>query len=160
MISIAKEMGVKVILDANGELLKEGVKAGPYLIKPNKEEFEKTFLEGEASKGQDACDIEKTAADIMNQGVNYICLSQGSDGAVLMHLPLSESGKPSGEFIVEQRPAIPVPIRSLQGAGDAMVAGLSKAIYVGKEDKMLEYAMTMAASTIMLEGTTMGNGIV
>ena len=160
MIPIAKEMGVKVILDANGELLKEGVKAGPYLIKPNKEEFEKTFLEGEVFQGQDVCTIEKAATDIMNQGVSYICLSQGSDGAVLMHLPLSESGKPSGEFIVEQRPAISVPIRSLQGAGDAMVAGLCKAIYVGKEDKMLEYAMTMAASTIMLEGTAMGDGIV
>lgn len=160
MISIAKEMGVKVILDANGELLKEGVKAGPYLIKPNKEEFEKTFLEGEVFQGQDVCTIEKAATDIMNQGVSYICLSQGSDGAMLMHLPLNESGESSDELLVEKRSAISVPIRSLQGAGDAMVAGLCKAIYEGKEYKMLEYAMTMAASTIMLEGTAMGDGMI
>jgi len=158
MISIAKKMGVKVILDASGELLKEGVKAGPYLIKPNKEEFEKTFLEGEESKNRDTCNVEQIATDIIKLGVNYICLSQGGDGAMLMHLPWEENGESSDELIIEKRSAISVPIRSLQGAGDAMVAGLCKAIYKGEEDRMLEYAMTMAASTIMLEGTAMGYG--
>ena len=67
-----------------------------------------------------------------------------------MQTSLNEKEDLSGELIIEKRPAISVPIRSLQGAGDAMVAGLCKAIYEGKEDKMLEYAMTMAASTIML----------
>ena len=44
MTMMANEAGVKVILDASGELLLEGVKAKPYLIKPNREEFMKTFL--------------------------------------------------------------------------------------------------------------------
>ena len=150
MVTMAKEKGVKVILDASGELLKEGVQAGPYLIKPNKEEFEKTFGAGDTSKtlGQD--EIEEIAKDIMDCGVNYICLSMGGDGAMLLG-----QGK---NLSVEHQSAIEVPIRSLQGAGDAMVAGLCKAIYEGKEEKMLEYAMTMAASTIMLEGTAMGYG--
>jgi len=150
MVIMAKEKGVKVILDASGELLKIGVQAGPYLIKPNKEEFEKTFGDGATSKtlGQD--EIEEIAKDIMDCGVNYICLSMGGDGAMLLGQDKNLS--------VEHQPAISVPIRSLQGAGDAMVAGLCRAIYEGREEKMLEYAMTMAASTIMLEGTAMGYG--
>ena len=37
-----------------------------------------------------------------------------------------------------------------------MVAGLCKAIYENKKDKMAEYALRMAASTISLEGSRMG----
>ena len=77
--------------------------------------------------------------------INYICLSLGCDGAEL----ISKKG-------IEKRPAIPVAVRSLQGAGDAMVAGLCKAIYENSEDRMLDYALSMAASTIALEGTQMG----
>ena len=138
MTNMANEAGVKVILDANGELLREGVKAKPYLIKPNKEEFEKSF----------GCVKEEKFDELLGYGVRFICLSLGSDGAQM----ISEEG-------ICSRPAIPVPIRSLQGAGDAMVAGLCKAIYERAVEKMLDYALHMAASTIMLEGTQMGDKV-
>lgn len=135
MTSMANNADVKVILDASGELLLEGIKAGPYLIKPNKEEFAKTF--GKVS--------EDIFNELLKMDINYICLSLGCDGAEL----ISKKG-------IEKRPAIPVAVRSLQGAGDAMVAGLCKAIYENCEDRMLDYALSMAASTIALEGTQMG----
>ena len=138
MTSMANDAGVKVVLDASGELLGEGIKAKPYLIKPNREEFEKSF----------GCIKEEKFNELLRCGVRYICLSSGSEGAQL----ISEKG-------ICKRPAIPVPIRSLQGAGDAMVAGLCKAIYENAEDKMLDYALHMAASTIMLEGTQMGDKV-
>lgn len=138
MTNMANKAGVKVILDASGELLREGVKAKPYLIKPNKEEFEKSF----------GCVKEEKIDELLGYGVRFICLSLGSDGAQM----ISKEGICSG-------PAISVPIRSLQGAGDAMVAGLCKAIYEKKEEKMLDYALHMAASTIMLEGTQMGDTV-
>ena len=138
MTTMANEAGVKVILDASGELLLEGVKAKPYLIKPNKEEFEKSF----------GCIKEDKFDELLGYGVRYICLSLGSEGAKM----ISKEG-------ICSRPAINVPIRSLQGAGDAMVAGLCKAIYEKKEEKMLDYALHMAASTIMLEGTQMGDKV-
>ena len=39
LIRIAKEKNKKFLLDTSGEALKQGIEAGPYLIKPNKEEF-------------------------------------------------------------------------------------------------------------------------
>ena len=162
MTSMANEAGVKVVLDASGELLTEGIKAKPYLIKPNREEFERTFLQKEGVEVYDieASDIEEimmSACDkLLSEGLTYICLSLGAEGAMLV----SKEGRPVSDekesLITAKRPAIPVPIRSLQGAGDAMVAGLCKAIYEEREDKMLDYALAMAASTIALEGTAMG----
>lgn len=181
MTYMANEARVKVILDTSGELLLEGVKAKPYLIKPNREEFVKTFMqeqlvnkrecaftlpeEGEESEGASEkiellnTQIRSVAEKLIENGVTYICLSLGADGAILIsksaYNKMSDGNDNS--LVIEKRPAISVPIRSLQGAGDAMVAGLCKAIYDNDEDKMLDYALNMAASTIMLEGTQMGN---
>ena len=164
MTSMANKAGVKVILDASGELLAEGIKAKPYLIKPNKEEFIKTFIKGmdgtkipcinERQEPEDI--IEMMADQIVKQGVSYVCLSMGEAGAIMWNGQKNDNGE-TGAVVKEKRPAINVPIRSLQGAGDAMVAGLCKALYDKREDKMLDYALAMAASTIALEGTRMGN---
>jgi 1-phosphofructokinase len=164
MTSIANEVGVKVILDASGELLAKGIEAKPYLIKPNKEEFRKTFVEG-ADRIKQPCikgtvepeDIlEMVAERIISQGISYVCLSMGEEGATIWSRQESNCGE-AGYIVKEKRPAIKVPVRSLQGAGDAMVAGLCKAIYDKREDRMLDYALAMAASTIALEGTQMGS---
>ena len=147
MTAMANEAGVKVILDASGELLLEGIKAKPYLIKPNREEFVKTFATDS---------IECMAEELIMGGLSYICVSFGEDGAILVSRELEDLSTDQSVVNIDKRPAISVTVRSLQGAGDAMVAGLCKAIYEGREDKMLEYALAMAASTIALEGTRMG----
>lgn len=147
MTVMANQAGVKVILDASGELLLEGIKAKPYLIKPNREEFVKTFgIE----------DIECKAGKLLSDGLSYICVSLGEDGAMLVSKETEELHAEESSVKTQIRPAISVSVRSLQGAGDAMVAGLCKAIYEEREEKMLDYALAMAASTISLEGTQMG----
>ena len=171
MISMANKAGIKVALDASGELLTEGIKAKPYLIKPNREEFVKTFLQKESVEVNDI-EVNSTEEIVMGacrrlllDGLTYICLSLGTEGAMLVSKGKRENVGALKDnaahientgIISDKRPAIPVPIRSLQGAGDAMVAGLCKAIYEEREDKMLDYALAMAASTIALEGTQMG----
>ena len=157
MVSMGNEMGVKVILDANGEMLKEGVKAKPYLIKPNWEEFERTFFgEKDIADSEPEESVIDICDSLLLEGLSYICLSLGAEGAMLVSRKANITTDAGQTVIIDRRPAIPVTIRSLQGAGDAMVAGLCKAIYEKREDKMLEYALTMAASTISLEGTVMG----
>ena len=44
-VKACKEAGAKVILDADGELLEAGLKASPYLIKPNNHELSKLLGE-------------------------------------------------------------------------------------------------------------------
>ena len=150
MTAMAKKAGVKTILDASGKLLVEGIREKPYLIKPNKEEFIRTFLSEQV--GTEA-QREEMAKELIRKGLSYICLSAGEEGVVFF----SSTKEADAKVLIEKRPAFAVPVRSLQGAGDAMVAGLCKAVYENQEDKMLDYALQMAASTIMLEGTQMGN---
>jgi len=172
MITMANQAAVKVILDANGELLLEGVKVKPYLIKPNKEEFARTFLTKEDMGVRDieVCDTEGiillVCEKLLLDGLAYICLSLGEEGAMLIRKDKKSDSEVSKDdavlssnidIIIDKRPAIQTSVRSLQGAGDAMVAGICKAIYEEREYKMLEYALAMAASTIALEGTQMGS---
>ena len=148
MIRMAKEKEVITVLDASGELLVEGCKENPYLIKPNREEFFKAFLSDAVEKGTMSAEeqIKEKTAELIKSGISYVCISLGADGMLLA----DRNG-------VQKYPAKSADVISLQGAGDAMVAGLCKAIYERNEKNMAEYALSMAASTISLPGTQMGN---
>lgn len=177
MIHMAHDKGVKTILDASGELMRLGCEEKPYLIKPNREEFVETFLtdkvflqtdafseakipgvgaEYEQLRANGCCEtasqfrnveelMQETASSLIAFGITYVCISLGKEGVLL----INESG-------AVKYPAKPADVQSLQGAGDAMVAGLCKAIYEDDEKNMAEYALLLAASTISLPGTCMG----
>lgn len=179
MIRMAKERKVMTVLDASGKLLLEGCKEKPDLIKPNKDEFMGAFLCGEDTKAKkvivgtteqnDMCEtvmeekcenqdvkpetigemqeiqMKQKAAELVESGISYVCVSLGEEGLLL-----------ADEHGVRRYPAIPAKVMSLQGAGDAMVAGFCKAIYEKEETKMAEYALKLAHSTISLQGTMMG----
>jgi 1-phosphofructokinase len=81
----------------------------------------------------------------VESGIHYVCISLGKEGIMLVD-----------KYGVHSYAAEPADIKSLQGAGDALVAGICKAIYEKEEKKMAEYALKMAASTISLEGSRMG----
>ncbi len=151
MIRMAKEAGVLTILDATGRALTEGIKEKPYLIKPNRDEFMAAFFAKEElaailSEEERLKKIEEKALELTASGIAYVCISLGKDGMMLV----------SGEKAMKY-PAMKAEVKSLQGAGDAMVAGLCKAIFEKEEKKMAEYALKMAASTISLEGSQMGS---
>ena len=134
MIRMAKEREVLTVLDASGELLVEGCKEKPYLIKPNKEEFAAVF------------GAEENAMELIKSGISYVCISLGADGMLLADRNGTQKYSAKSADVI-----------SLQGAGDAMVAGFCKAIYEKDEKNMAECALSMAASTISLPGTQMGN---
>ena len=153
MIGMAKAKKVLTVLDASGKLLLEGCKEKPYLIKPNQDEFRAAFLLGmdmfsELCQKDIICEQQmiNTATELVNSGIAYVCISLGADGMLLV------DNKEAKKY-----PAIPAEVKSLQGAGDAMVAGLCKAIYEKEETKMAEYALKMAHSTISLPGSQMGD---
>lgn len=109
LTQIAKDNGVKTILDADDEALSEGIKAVPYAIKPNIHELEK--LAG--YKLTSERDIIDAARKIMEQGVEIVIVSMGAKGAIIMNK--TEIYRAQAEAIIP---------KSTVGAGDSMVAVL------------------------------------
>ncbi|XOQ47763.1 MAG: 1-phosphofructokinase [Eubacteriales bacterium] len=137
----AHRFGVKTVIDAYGELLLEGIKARPYLIKPNKDELEEAFGEKIESKA----DVIRISRKIIAQGVTLVCVSLGKNGAMLVT-------KEKAYFSA----GADIPVRGVQGAGDSLVAGICYAIARGMScADMLRYGVAVAHGSLVLEGTQM-----
>lgn len=142
IIKDIKSKGGKVILDADGELLIQGIKAGPYMVKPNIDELEKAF--GISINNQD--EVIKVAKKILEYGVKYVVISQGSEGSIFI----------SNDKVAKVN-GIKVEVKSTVGAGDSMVAALAIAL---AKDYSFEEAIKLACATstanVMTEGTQTG----
>lgn len=125
----------KVIIDADDEVLLEGLKGSPYLIKPNIHELE------------DALDCELLTDDaviaagrkiIKTYGVTYVLVSMGKNGSLLV-----------SEHEAIRAGTVPTTIVSTVGAGDSMLAGF---VYGLEQNHELEdcLAIGTACSTITI----------
>ncbi len=139
LIEEAKKRHIFTILDASGELFRQGIKACPELIKPNLDELQE--LTGKTYETVE--EIAKAADELRAGGVSMVCVSMGSRGALLS----------VGDGCWYAKSAS-VPIRGLQGAGDAMVAAMAMQIL---QDATPEYVLRMgmaaANAAIQLEGS-------
>lgn len=99
----------KVVLDADGDILLAGLKASPFLIKPNIHELEK--LVGQSLVTHQAI-IQACQHLIHKYHVRYIIVSMGEHGSLLVSK--DETLKAS---------ALTVEVVSTVGAGDSMLAG-------------------------------------
>ena len=77
----AKELGAKVFLDASGKYLREGLKSGPFLIKPNLEEL--CFLAGRELKTE--AEIVAAMQSLDGSGMPMIVMTWGGKGAIVKH---------------------------------------------------------------------------
>lgn len=143
LIKKAKEKGIKAILDADGELLRKGIEAGPYLIKPNINELE--MLYGKTFENMK--ETIKYAKDILKYGIEIIVLSMGGDGCAFITNDKTYFAK-----------ALPVEVKSTVGAGDSMVAALAYAIQQKTPlEEAIKLAVAAATASISNEGTQMGS---
>ncbi|MCL2190137.1 MAG: 1-phosphofructokinase family hexose kinase [Defluviitaleaceae bacterium] len=141
---LCKEWQGKVILDCEGEALKTAIdSAPPFLIKPNLFELESTF--GVQLPTQET--IVNFSCTLIKKGVEMVCVSLGAEGAL---------------FVTQDEaffsPALSLEVKAVQGAGDAMVAGLVYAMHSRQHAtpaEMLRCAMAAAAATVTREGTRM-----
>ncbi len=99
----------RVVLDAEGARLAEGLKAMPHIIKPNRYELE--LLCGRELPTVE--DIHREAGKLVAAGIELVVVSLGGDGAY------ATDGQ-QAYFA----PALPVTVCSTVGAGDSLVAGL------------------------------------
>jgi 1-phosphofructokinase family hexose kinase len=107
VIMSLKEKGARVFLDTDDEMLRKGVEAGPYMMKPNIHEFGR-LVEKPIKDYEDVLDNVAPYVALCE----YIVVSMGVRGAV-------------GIARNERYLAVPprVPSNRLAGAGDALLGG-------------------------------------
>jgi 6-phosphofructokinase 2 len=141
IINLVKKCQVKVVLDVDGEALRQGIKALPNVIKPNIHELSE--LAGRELKGLD--DVVSAARSINQQGVEIVLVSMGAKGILLV-----SDG--------QQYLAVPpnVNVESTIGAGDSSVAGFVFGLVQGRDLKQcLIYAVAAGTATTLRQGTAL-----
>lgn len=139
LTELSKARGAYVLVDAEGPLLEEALKAKPDVIKPNDREL--SMLMGK-EVGSDE-EILNAARQLRMQGIGKVLVSLGGDGSLLV----TEEGALRAK-------GLKVPVKSTVGAGDSMVAALVYAKLKGMTDReTLGFAQASGAATVMLEGT-------
>lgn len=105
------EKGAKVLLDADGELFSESLKASPDMLKPNRLELERHFkMDYRASEKE----LAGLGQRLMEGGVSMAAISLGQMGALF----LTKDKK-------YRYQGLKVKAHSTVGAGDAMVAAMA-----------------------------------
>lgn len=137
----ASKQKVRVILDAEGKTLSEGIKAMPFAIKPNIHEFED--LCGKTMKNR--ADILNGIKEVHESGVEFVVVSMGGDGAIFMQ----------GNVAYKTTP-LSVERKSTVGCGDSVVAGLCYSLINGFDLKKTAMICAAAGSvTASKDGTNM-----
>jgi 6-phosphofructokinase 2 len=134
-----KSQGGKAVVDAHGEVLERALIARPYLVRLNH-----YVLEMSARRRLDTLEAVALAArDIHNYGLEYVCISLGSEGAILVDAASSYHCS-----------APRVRIHSTVGCGDAMVAGMVTAIHRNATpQEMLRLGVICGSATASHPGT-------
>lgn len=139
LIEAAENMKCRCILDADGDKLKEGLKARPYLIKPNQYELE--MLVGRSLSSMQ--EIKAAALDLIDQGVSVVAVSMGADGAMITD---------GSETLYA--PRLSVEVKSTVGAGDAMIAGFTAGCLAELPlSEIFVKGVACATASVMTEGT-------
>lgn len=137
-----KALGCKVILDTSGEALKEGVRAGPWLVKPNAEELSEALGHPVSSVASQVA----AATELQTLGISHVVISHGADGVNWF----SRGTQPLQ--------ALPPKVRvaSTVGAGDSLLAGMVHGLISGHSpEQTLRSATAIAAMAV----TQIGFGI-
>lgn len=128
--------GARVCLDTQGAALKQGVRSGAYMIKPNSEEM----AEMAGRRVDTPAEAARCAKEVLaSSEVSAIIVSMGSDGAVYAD---------RGCVMYGESPHIKV--ESSVGAGDSMLAGFvfgQNAGFSPEESFRLSIACGAAAAT-------------
>jgi 1-phosphofructokinase len=137
LVEMLRPTGVPVAVDTSGPPLSLAVKAGPALVKPNREELQEAVGRSLRTLG----DVVDAAEQLRREGAGTVLASLGRDGAVLVQ----EDGRWHAETQVVARSTV--------GAGDAMLAGF---LHAGARGPMaLATAVAWGAAAASLPGSQM-----
>ena len=140
IIRLVHTNGAKVLLDADGELFRNSLAAGPDMIKPNRVELEEyAGIDYRASDEE----ILQMARDLLAKGMKTVAVSMGKSGAMIVR-----------EGFEVRCPALSVKAHSTVGAGDAMVAALAYSWDQNLDDEeTVRLCMAASAGAVTTIGT-------
>ncbi|MEY4923281.1 MAG: phosphofructokinase, partial [Pseudomonadota bacterium] len=98
-----------IIFDSSREALVAGLKASPWLVKPNRRELE--IWAGRPLP--ELCDVVEAAHALRDQGIAHVVISLGAEGTLWVNASGAWLAKPPACEVI-----------STVGAGDSMVGGL------------------------------------
>lgn len=138
-IKVVTNQGGKAVLDADDEPLRLGLRAKPYIIKPNIHELGR--LAGRELKGLK--DILSIARELNKAGIEIVVATLGEKGLILV----------SGDVAVH---CIPPRVRvvSAVGAGDSSLAGLVLSLAEGRSLREAAVLATAAGTAATLSPGT------
>lgn len=108
-IQYLKRKGKKVVFDSSNAALAEGLKAGPWLVKPNDEEL--SHWAGKPLNTEQA--LREAGEKLAETGIENVVISRGADGVLWLREGTWYASKPPKMRVV-----------STVGAGDTLVAGM------------------------------------
>ncbi len=141
---LAKEMKLKMVLDASGPALELALKEGVYLIKPNLQEL--ADLVGARIDDQDAW-IKAALSLVRAEQTEVVALTLGAEGALLITRDR-----------VWRAQALPVKAASTVGAGDSFLGGLIWSLVSGHDLKQaFRYANAAGTAALLAPGTALSH---
>lgn len=140
-IEIGREIGARVILDADGEALREGILGRPFAIKPNVHEL--GDLVGHELEGVDQ--VLEASHIPLESGVEVVLASMGPVGIVLSTREGAWHAVPPEVEVV-----------NTIGAGDSAVAGFIHGLVLGlRPEEAVRWAVAAGTATTMHAGTAL-----
>ncbi|MCX8082836.1 MAG: 1-phosphofructokinase family hexose kinase [bacterium] len=130
-----------VVLDADGDVLKEGIKEKPHIIKPNLWELSRAT----GKKIRSFKDLQYILSSIIDKGISNILLTNGERGAILFSNKCFLYGIPPSIKAV-----------STIGCGDTFLAGFLYGYWKSMSpEECLSLAVASGVAKALKEGTCM-----
>jgi 6-phosphofructokinase 2 len=140
--ALAKQHGVRVVLDTNGPALTEALKVGVYLFKPSLRELRDLT-------GQDLPDLDSQVAaaqQLIHSGqAEIVAVSLGAEGALVVSATEQWRAR-----------SVNVEVKTTIGAGDSFVAGMVWSLARGDSlVKAFQYGLASGAAALLAPGTSL-----
>jgi 6-phosphofructokinase 2 len=140
--SLAKQRGVRVVLDASGPALAEALNVGVYLFKPSLRELRD--LTGQAL-ADEASQVAAARQLIQRGQAEIVAVSLGAEGAMVVSAQESWRAR-----------SIQVDVQTTIGAGDSFVGGMVWSLSRGDTLlKAFQYGMASGAAALLAPGTSL-----
>lgn len=140
IIRLMHERGAEVLLDADGELLRNGLSERPDIVKPNRTELEEyAGLKSGVPDGE----LLALAESLREKGIKKVVVTMGKKGAIFLQ-----------DNFAAISPGLSVKAHSTVGAGDAMAAALALAWEEKLTcDETVRLGMAVSAGAVTTTGT-------